>query len=240
MVGKPTSRTTPVTPDEVLDTAIGIVEAQGLDALTMRHLASELGVTTPSVYWHVGNREQLIDLMIDRLADGMGSVQIDGTEPADRIVSVCLGLMHRIRSRPHLLALAAQRGRLEGMFGRVQKVLADEVLASGLEGEQAAFAFIAIGFSLGGFLLLEHAVPPGYKMRGLEGWGDEIAARDAEMVEMLSAGVHVDSISDYALTTLVRSLVGKAGGPSGSIQAGRETEGRLRKERRTVRSSPQL
>ena len=207
---KSAPRTTPVTPEDVLKTAIRIVEEHGLGALNMRRLASDLGVTTPSVYWHVGNREQLLDLMIDKLADEMGAVQPEGADPADRIISVCLNLMRRIRSRPHLLALAAERGRLESVFVKVQEVLADEVLAGGLHGEQAAFAFVAIGFSLGGFLLLEHAVPPGYQMRGLDRWRDEIAARDAAMVTMLSAGINVDSVSDYALATLVRSLVGGA------------------------------
>ena len=217
---KPVSRSTPLTPEEVLTTAIGIVEERGLDALTMRRLASELGVTTPSVYHHVGNREHLIDLMIDKLADEMGALELEGADPGDRIISLCLSLMRRIRSRPHLLALAAYRGRIDGIFGKVQKVLADEVLASGLQGELAAFAFVAIGFSLGGFLLLEHAVPPGYQMRGLERWKDEIAARDVAMVTMLSAGIDVDSVSDYALATLVRSLVGGAAVPEVSAAAG--------------------
>ena len=53
-------------------------------------------------------------------------------------------------------------------------------------------------------------MPPGYQMRGLDRWRDKIAARDAAMVTMLSAGINVDSVSDYALATLVRSLVGGA------------------------------
>jgi TetR/AcrR family tetracycline transcriptional repressor len=202
-----TLRSSPVTPEQVLNTAVGIIEEHGLDALTMRRLATELGVTTPSVYWHVGNRDQLIDLMIDKLADEVGAVEPEGADPAERIISVCLNLMRRIRSRPHLLALAACRGRLEGIFAKVQEVLADEVLAAGLQGEQAAFAFVAIGFSMGGFLQLEHAVPPGYQMRALDRWKDKIAAKDAVMVKTISAGVHVAAVSDYALATLVRSLV---------------------------------
>ena len=38
-------------------------------------------------------------------------------------------------------------------------------------------------------------------------WKDKIAGRDAVMVRAISAGVHVASVSDYALATLVRSLV---------------------------------
>jgi hypothetical protein len=70
------------------------------------------------------------------------------------------------------------------------------VLAAGLQGEQAAFAFVAIGFSLGGLLELEHAVPPGYQMQALDRWKDKIAARDGVMVKTISAGVHVVSVSD--------------------------------------------
>ena len=47
-------------PDEVVATALALVEAGGPEALTMRKLAAELGVGTNTIYWHVGSREELI------------------------------------------------------------------------------------------------------------------------------------------------------------------------------------
>ena len=50
--------------DDVVEAALALVEGEGGDALTMRRLASELGVTTTTIYWHVGNRDEL--LVVDK------------------------------------------------------------------------------------------------------------------------------------------------------------------------------
>ncbi len=47
--------------------AVTIADADGLDAVSMRRLADSLGVTPMALYKHVGNREQLIDAMVDGL-----------------------------------------------------------------------------------------------------------------------------------------------------------------------------
>ena len=46
--------------DDVIDAALALVESGGGDALTMRKLAAELGVATTTIYWHVGNRDDLV------------------------------------------------------------------------------------------------------------------------------------------------------------------------------------
>ena len=51
--------------DRALRAAIGIADAGGLDALTMRRLADELGVEAMSLYHHVPNKEAILDGMID-------------------------------------------------------------------------------------------------------------------------------------------------------------------------------
>jgi hypothetical protein len=94
------------------------------------------------------------------------------------------------------------------VFGPAQEVLLREVLATGLQGDEAATAFTAIEFSLGAFVLLEHSVPAGYQMRGLERWGHYLASTDPNMKAALEEGIYVDAISEYALAALVHSLIG--------------------------------
>jgi len=48
-------------------TALSLVEEQGLDALTMRRVASALKVTPMSLYNHVADKKELVDLMVDFL-----------------------------------------------------------------------------------------------------------------------------------------------------------------------------
>ena len=40
--------------------AIALADAEGLDALTIRRLAQELGVTPMALYWHFRNKEELL------------------------------------------------------------------------------------------------------------------------------------------------------------------------------------
>jgi len=52
----------------VLDTAIRLLDAEGVEALTMRRLASELGVSAMAPYRHVGSKDELLMVLVDRLA----------------------------------------------------------------------------------------------------------------------------------------------------------------------------
>ena len=52
---------------EIVDAAIAVADAEGADAVSMRRIAQVLKSGTMSLYWHVANKEQLLDLMLDAL-----------------------------------------------------------------------------------------------------------------------------------------------------------------------------
>jgi len=52
-----------VTRDDVINTAIQLLQEVGLDSLTLRRLATELGISAPTLYWHVKDKRELLDLM---------------------------------------------------------------------------------------------------------------------------------------------------------------------------------
>jgi DNA-binding transcriptional regulator YhcF (GntR family) len=54
-----------LTQPRIVDAAISIADAEGLPALTMRHVATELGIATMSLYRHVASKDDLILLMAD-------------------------------------------------------------------------------------------------------------------------------------------------------------------------------
>ena len=51
--------------DAVLAAAVGIADRTGIDGLTMRTLADELGVVPMAIYKHVSGKDELIDGMVD-------------------------------------------------------------------------------------------------------------------------------------------------------------------------------
>lgn len=57
----------PLTRERVLATALGLVDAHGLDALSMRRLGAALGVEAMSLYKHVANKDALLDGIVEQL-----------------------------------------------------------------------------------------------------------------------------------------------------------------------------
>jgi AcrR family transcriptional regulator len=59
----------PLSKDRVLRAAIEIGDKEGLEALTMRRLAQQLGVEAMSLYYHVANKDELLKGMVDLVAE---------------------------------------------------------------------------------------------------------------------------------------------------------------------------
>ena len=55
--------------DAVVDAALQIADASGLDAVSLRRLAATFGVTPMALYRHVGDKDHLLDFMAGRLLD---------------------------------------------------------------------------------------------------------------------------------------------------------------------------
>ncbi|MEV4364344.1 MULTISPECIES: TetR/AcrR family transcriptional regulator C-terminal domain-containing protein [unclassified Nonomuraea] len=67
-----------LSPQRIATAAVGIADAEGLDAVTMRRLATELGVAPMAPYRYVSGKDELLELMVDhvyeelRLPEGLG------------------------------------------------------------------------------------------------------------------------------------------------------------------------
>jgi AcrR family transcriptional regulator len=57
----------PLTRDAIVDAALVLLERDGLQNLSMRRLAQELGTGAATLYWHVGDKEELLSLLLDRI-----------------------------------------------------------------------------------------------------------------------------------------------------------------------------
>ncbi len=68
----------PLSRRRILDAAIGLVDREGLEALSMRRLGAELGYEAMSIYNHVPNKAALYDGMVEVLLEGLN------VPPADR------------------------------------------------------------------------------------------------------------------------------------------------------------
>jgi len=66
--GRPAvGRSTPLELDELLETALRMVQEEGRDALSMRKLAKELGVTPMALYHHIPDKPALMSSLVERV-----------------------------------------------------------------------------------------------------------------------------------------------------------------------------
>jgi TetR/AcrR family tetracycline transcriptional repressor len=71
----------PLTREQVIDTAFGILRDFGLADLSMRRLARDLGVQPGALYWHVKNKQDLLGVLSVMILEPAGSGEdADGDE----------------------------------------------------------------------------------------------------------------------------------------------------------------
>lgn len=75
----------PLSRERVLRTAVAVADDEGIEALTMRHLAFELGVEAMSLYYHVANKEAILDGIVDVLVDEINEAVSAAPAPSPQI-----------------------------------------------------------------------------------------------------------------------------------------------------------
>jgi AcrR family transcriptional regulator len=72
----------------VVETGTALADAEGLDAVTMRRVAQELGVVPMTLYTYVPDKATLLELMLDRLYLAMPRVEIPEKPWRERLAAV--------------------------------------------------------------------------------------------------------------------------------------------------------
>jgi len=70
----------PLTREAIVEAALALLERDGITGLSMRKLAQELGTGAASLYWHVGDKEELLSLLLDRI---VGEAEVPDPDPAN-------------------------------------------------------------------------------------------------------------------------------------------------------------
>lgn len=178
-----------LTRERVLETALLMADRDGLEALSMRRLAKELGGAPMSLYNHVSNKEDLLDAMIDAVFD-----EIEQPSSHDDWKSAMTKRARSVRA-----ALARHRwsiGLMESRTAPGPATLSHHESAiaclrdAGFSITLTAHALSALDSYIYGFALLERTVP------------FSTAAETAERAETLLATFPVDQYPHLAEMTV--------------------------------------
>src|SRR3954447_26439646 len=134
--------------EAVLDATLALAEERGLDAVSMRAVATRLGVTPMALYRHVGDKQGLLDGLVERLLDELpapppslppgerlGAMAVASRSIARRHPDVFVMLLRRpattpasLRARERAYAALADAGVPEGLVPRVERLLSTFML----------------------------------------------------------------------------------------------------------------
>ncbi len=157
--------------DDVVDRALEIVEERGADALTMRKLAADLGVTTTTIYWHVGSRDDLVIAVVRRQAERQAAAEVVGTTPRDRVLSAATNIWTNALAHRNVTALASQVGATTLLELPLEVALASELEVAGLRGTEVRDAMRSILACVAGFLIMAWRPDPHGELSAGRLWG---------------------------------------------------------------------
>ncbi|NIY66214.1 TetR family transcriptional regulator [Streptomyces malaysiensis] len=141
---RPRRRKTPITVEQVVDTALGVIATEGYEALTMRRLAGALDTGPASLYAHVVNKADLDELLIGRLCAELVLPEPDPAAWREQIRGVCTQIRDQYLKYPGISRAALAMAPTDLETVRVTEGMLAILLAGGVAPQAAAWAIDAL------------------------------------------------------------------------------------------------
>jgi AcrR family transcriptional regulator len=122
----------------VVDRAIALADSAGLEALTIRRLATELGVTPMALYWHFRSKEELIASVADRI---WGEIRTDVNRSSpwpDQLRMMLDSLIDVLRAHASASALLLSSEKLGPSHWEATEITLDILRSAGFDPRHAS------------------------------------------------------------------------------------------------------
>jgi AcrR family transcriptional regulator len=158
-----------LTTNEIVEAACSIFLSSGLDAVSMRTVSAQLGVSPEPLYKRIGNKEALLDAMAKRLLVDVAPRPRSGEQWQKYAMRWAAALHDRLSSTPDVRLLIGERRE---PFVEASRPLAEHMQAAGFAPDAAVQACRLLIWATMGFVVVEsgrHRPPGREQARGLPG-----------------------------------------------------------------------
>jgi AcrR family transcriptional regulator len=150
---RPRGRPPTIDREAVLDAAIRLLDAEGAEALTMRRLAGELGVSAMAPYRHFDSKDELLMVLVDRLA-GRLVYPPRPPDPKGAMLALWLTIYDSLAEHPWIPEVLARRRMMAPSVLHAIEEIHAALRAAGLSIEAAVRAYrLMWNFTLGSLLV---------------------------------------------------------------------------------------
>jgi AcrR family transcriptional regulator len=149
--------------DRVIDTALALMDEEGLEAVTMRRVGRELGVEAMSLYNHVEDKEDLLDGICECVLSGFPFPEPTG-DWAENVRRGARAWRDLLKKHPNVVQLFAERhGAVRSAGSLLPMEFALRILrGGGLSARDAVLAFQAFGSYIEGSVMMTSSKMPGH------------------------------------------------------------------------------
>jgi TetR/AcrR family tetracycline transcriptional repressor len=202
---------------EVIAGALALLDEVGLEALTMRRLASSLGVQAGTLYWHFADKQDLQDAMAEEIASGVLVPELKGSwqDQLAELSRRLLAALTRHRDGARILVETIKPGpNLLSVSERFLRILRDAGFQKGPAMSAAGVASnFVVGFAVD-LEALEAAKRRGGVMASFRSIKERIdpaeypliAQVDEKMVAKMIGARDIRARFDFGLQVILRGL----------------------------------
>jgi AcrR family transcriptional regulator len=91
-------RRPPLTPERIRETALELIEKDGLEELSTRKLGRALGVEAMAIYWYFPNKDALLDAVVESLVSKIAPADVPPAKLPGDFIDALRGLAHAYRN----------------------------------------------------------------------------------------------------------------------------------------------
>ncbi len=143
------------TTDEVIRSAVRIVDEDGVDALNIRRLANECGVSAMAIYRHVRDKDDLVDRVVDDvLTRGFSEIEAEG-DWRTRLVALMHGGRKLFLDHPGIADVCVRRPTPVAGVAQFFDAMLTALRDAGLDEDDRVRGFDALLMFLLGSVLWE-------------------------------------------------------------------------------------
>jgi AcrR family transcriptional regulator len=190
-VARPDSaqKRSPLTRERVLNAAIRLADREGIDAVSMRRLGTELGIEAMSLYTHVRGKDDLLDGMIE-LVIGEIPIHRDGADWKDSLRTTILSARTVVLRHPWAPQIIESRTDPGGSGLRYYDAVMGILREGGFSLEMTHHAIHLLGSRLLGFTQDLFDDSPDVDPEALKAMASELSESHPHVAEMAMGVTH--------------------------------------------------
>src|ERR671917_978503 len=166
-----------VSREQVLDAALELADEGGLAAVTMASVGASLGVEAMSLYRHIGNKEEMLDGLVDRVFAEI-EVPADAPDWREALRRRAVSARAALRRHPWAIGLMESRAQPGPATLGHHDAMVGLLFGAGFDGHGATRVYNLLDSYIYGFALQEATLPFGSP--------EEMETLSAEMLDRMA------------------------------------------------------